>query len=262
MLRLDRLAALGRPFYYHAAIDTTMREAAELAARGEPSGAFVIAERQTAGRGRLGRTWVAEPGGLYFSVILRPAVSPADAAALTLALGLATGRAIHRVAGVPCDLRWPNDVMLHDRKCAGILAELDADGGRLRHIIAGIGVNVNQARLPGELAATATSLRIQTGCDYARETLLEEILAEIDRYTGILVERGPAAVVELFTRASSYAAGRRVVVIDGEAETAGVTAGLTSAGVLLLRRQDGSVAPVLAGSVRPLTDSPCSSPST
>ncbi len=255
MLDLARLERLGRPVHYYPTIDTTMRQAAELAARGEPSGAVVVAEEQTAGRGRLGRTWVSPPeAGLYFSVILRPPLAAADAAVLTLALGLATGRAIHRVAGLACDLRWPNDVLLNGRKCAGILAELDADGGRLRHVIAGIGVNVNHAAIPAELAETATSLRLQTGCEYSRETLLAETLAEVDRYVGILAERGPAAVVELFTRASSYAAGKRVVVVNGGAEIAGSTAGLTAAGLLLLRRDDGTVAPVVAGSVRPLAD--------
>ncbi len=254
MLDVARLTALGRPIHYHATIDTTMREAADLAACGEPSGAVVIAEQQTAGRGRLGRSWVSEPGGLYFSLVLRPAIEASDAAVLTLALGLATGRAIHRLASVACDLRWPNDVLLGGRKCGGILAELDADGGRVRHVIAGIGVNVNQTRLREDLVDTATSLRIETGCEYARETLLAEILAEVDRYVGILLERGPAAVVELFTRASSYAAGKRVVVSNGTLEVAGVTAGLTPAGALLLRADDGSVAPILAGSVRPLAD--------
>jgi BirA family biotin operon repressor/biotin-[acetyl-CoA-carboxylase] ligase len=230
-----------------------MREAAELAERGEPAGAVVIAESQTEGRGRLGRRWESEAGaGLYFSVILRPPLKAADATVLTLALGLAVGRAIHRVSGRACDLRWPNDVLLDGRKCAGILAELDAEGDAVRHVVAGIGVNVNHDRFPPELEATATSLRLATGCEYSREDLLGEILAEVDRYVEILVERGGAAIVELFTRASSYAAGRRVAVLNGTAEMRGLTAGLTPGGILLLRRDEGSVEPILAGSVRPL----------
>ncbi|HYM10752.1 MAG TPA: biotin--[acetyl-CoA-carboxylase] ligase [Bryobacterales bacterium] len=251
VLNLSLLEQLGHPIHYFASIDTTMRAAAELAERGEPAGAVVIAEEQTAGRGRLGRSWISEPeAGLYFSLILRPALAASDAAVVTLALGLAAGRAIHRLAGMPCDLRWPNDVLLTGRKCCGILTEMVAEADRVRYIVAGIGVNVNHAALPAAIAETATSLRLSTGCEYAREALLAEVLKEVDRYLDILAQRGPAAVVELFTRASSYACGKRVVVVNGSEQITGSTAGITAAGTLLLRRDDGAVAPILAGSVR------------
>jgi len=255
VIDLGLLGRLGRPIHYFASIDTTMRRAAELAEQGEPEGAVVVAEEQTAGRGRLGRSWASPAGsGLYLSLVLRPRIAAADAPALTLALGLAVGRAVHRLAGIACDLRWPNDVLIGERKCAGILSEMAAEGAQVRYVIAGIGVNVNQAEFPPHLAATATSLRQQTGAEYSREALLAEILAEVDRYLAVLVDRGPAAIVELFTRASSYAAGRRVVVSSGSGDVRGVTAGLTPAGVLLLRHDDGTVTPVLAGSVRPAKD--------
>ena len=247
------LERLGRPIHYYPTIDTTMRRAAELAEQGEPAGAVVIAEEQTAGRGRLGRPWISErESGLYFSLILRPALSAADAAVVTLAMGLAVVRAIGRVAGLACDLRWPNDVLINGCKCCGILTEMVAEDDAVRYIIAGIGVNVNHARLPQELADAATSLRLETGCEYSREALLAEILKEADRYMTILVERGPRAIVELFTRASSYAEGRRVVIANGTAELMGTTAGLTNTGTLLLKRDDGTVEPILAGSVRPV----------
>lgn len=252
MLDLARLQRLGRPIHYHATIDSTMREAAERAERGEPAGTVVIAGEQTAGRGRLGRSWLSEPEtGLYLSLILRPRLRPADAPLVTLALALGAGRALHRACGLPCDLRWPNDVLLNGRKCCGILAEMAADGDRLRHVVAGIGVNVNHPSLPEDLAASATSLRIETGCEYSREDLLGDLLAEIDRYLAILEERGGSSIVELFLRASSYAAGRRVVVVNGASQVTGTTAGLTPGGILLLRGEDGTVAPVVAGSVRP-----------
>lgn len=230
-----------------------MRVAAELAERGEPAGAVVVAEEQTQGRGRLGRPWISEAeSGLYFSVILRPGVPAAHAAVVTLALGLAAARAIQSVTGVPCDLRWPNDVLIGGRKCCGILAEMTAEGEQVRHIIAGIGINVNHASLPEELADAATSLCIETGCEYSREALLVETLKETDRYLGILAQRGPSAIVELFSRASTYAEGKQVVVVNEVEMIKGVTAGLTPAGILLVRREDGSVTPILAGSVRPM----------
>jgi BirA family biotin operon repressor/biotin-[acetyl-CoA-carboxylase] ligase len=249
------LEALGRPLHYFRSVDTTMRVAAELAGGGEPPGALVIAEEQTAGRGRLGRAWVSEPeAGLYFSVILRPPLAAADAPVVTLALGLAAARAVRSVTGAAPDLRWPNDVLLGGRKCCGILTEMAAEGGRVRYIIGGVGVNVNQTSFPAEISGQATSLRLETGCEYSREALLAAILKETDRYMDILVERGAPAIVDLFSRASSFARGKRVVVTNGPERTEGCTAGLTPAGMLLLRRSDGTVAPVLAGSVRPLVE--------
>lgn len=235
----------------YESLDTTMREAGERAERGEPAGTVVVAAEQTAGRGRLGRKWVSPPGaGLYCSLILRPPLAAAEAPVVTLALGLAVARALHRVCEVAPDLRWPNDVLMGGRKCGGILAEMTAAGDRVRYVIAGIGVNVNQAGFPPELAEIATSLRRETGCEYSIEAVLAEVLSEVDRYLGLLVERGAGAIVELFTRASTYAVGKRVVVVNGASEVNGVTAGLTAGGGLLLQGDDGVVTPVLAGSVR------------
>jgi BirA family biotin operon repressor/biotin-[acetyl-CoA-carboxylase] ligase len=233
-------------------IYTTRREAAARAGRGEPEGTVVVAAEQTAGRGRFARPWLSQrDAGLYCSLVLRPRLAAAEAPVVTLALGLATGRALHRVSGVACDLRWPNDVLMNGRKCCGILTEMTAAADRVEHIVAGIGVNVNHSQFPPELAASATSLRLETGCEYVLDVVLTEVLAEVDRYLEILGQRGPAAIVELFSRASSYVRGKRVAVVNADTELAGVTAGLTPAGVLLLRRDDGVVAPVLAGSVRP-----------
>ena len=254
-LDLSQVDCAGRMLHYFPSLDSTMWEAADRAGRGEPHGAVVIAEEQRAGRGRLGRVWLSPPGvNLYLSVILRPRLAAVDAPVLTLALGLAVAHAIRQTAGLECDLRWPNDVLLNGKKCCGLLTELSAEGDRVRHVIAGIGVNVNQAEMPSELAAIATSLRLAAGREHSREALLGEVLRQTDHYTALLVERGAAAVVELFSRASSYARGKRVIVLDGAAGMAGVTAGLTPAGTLLLRRDDGAIVPVVAGSVRPLTE--------
>jgi BirA family biotin operon repressor/biotin-[acetyl-CoA-carboxylase] ligase len=233
--------------------DTTMREAAVRADRGMPAGTVVLAAEQTAGRGRFGRTWASEKGkGLYCSMILRPALAPADATIMTLALGLAVGRAIQNLTGVCCDLRWPNDVLIGGRKCAGILADMAAAGDKLRHVIVGIGVNVGQTEFPPELGDTATSLQRETGREYAIDAVLNEVLREVDRHMRILTEQGKRTIVHLFTRASSFVAGKEVKVVGGISEIRGVTMGLTQGGVLLVLRDNGSVYPVLAGSVRPL----------
>lgn len=230
-----------------------MRVAAEKADAGAPDGFLVTADQQTAGRGRLGRAWLSEPGsGLYLSLVLRPQVTPAKSLALTLAAGLAVARGVGKTCGVKCDIRWPNDVLIGEKKLAGILVEMTADENRVRHVVLGVGININQQAMPPELEATATSLRIETGCEWARDLVLDAILGELSRYYEMFLERGTPAVVEAFSRASSYVQGKRVRIEGAGEELTGVTAGLDSAGMLLLRDDDGVVRPVVAGSVRPL----------
>jgi BirA family biotin operon repressor/biotin-[acetyl-CoA-carboxylase] ligase len=228
-----------------------MREAGRLALEGAAEGTLVSANEQTAGRGRFGRQWRSDAGaGLYFSLVLRPAVAPAASAALTLACGLGVARGIGDAAGVICDIRWPNDVMLAEKKLAGILVEMHAEGGRLRHAVAGVGVNVNQEAFPEDLAGTATSLRIETGCEYLRDAILEAVLRRMSDYYRMFVERGPAPILDAFTRASSYAKGKHVVVEGAGRPLEGVTAGLDPGGQLLLRTAGGKTEAVVAGSVR------------
>jgi BirA family biotin operon repressor/biotin-[acetyl-CoA-carboxylase] ligase len=222
-----RRALPDRRIDYYPSIDSTMRAAAAL-----PCGSVVIADEQTAGQGRHGHSWHSAPrAGIYCSIVLDPAP------ALTLAIGLATVEAIAEATGIACDLRWPNDVMLDGKKCAGILVQL-VDG----KAIAGIGINVNHSEFPPDLAAEATSLRISAGRELSREAIVTFLLPAIERYAAIELEQ----ILDLFANASSYVSGRRVVVNDIQ----GVTAGLDSAGFLKLRQDDGTVTLILAGGVR------------
>ena len=217
-----------------------------LAAAGLPTGSVVIAGEQTAGQGRHGHSWHSAPGaGLYCSFVLDLPLAPDAMPAITLALGLATVDAVHRVAGIRCDIRWPNDLMAGRRKLAGILVQMT--GGVP---IAGIGVNVNHAAFPEEIATLATSLRIETGREFAREDLLAALIPAVDRERQILVEQGRAVIIERFLAASTWAAGKRVSVALPEGDIVGTTAGLDSTGFLRLRRDDGSETLVLAGGVR------------
>lgn len=225
-------------------IDSTMFEASRLAASGAPSGTAVVADEQTAGQGRLGRNWHSEPGaGLYVSVVLRFPFEPNTLPLVTLALGLAVVEAIHESTGIVCDLRWPNDVLIRDRKCAGILTQLEGLA-----VIAGIGINVNHAAFPDDLGAIATSLRIASGREQDREDLLQKLLPSIDSYCGLLSRQGKEPILDMFTNASSYVRGRRVKVDD---HLEGITAGLNESGFLLLRDDAGKQHTILAGGVRP-----------
>jgi BirA family biotin operon repressor/biotin-[acetyl-CoA-carboxylase] ligase len=199
-------------------------------AAGLAVGSIVLAEEQTAGQGRHGHTWHSEPyAGIYCSIVLEPRPL------LTLALGLATAEAI----AVPCDLRWPNDVMIDGKKCAGILVQL-VDG----RAIAGIGINVNHTAFPPELEAT--SLRLRSGKTAPREPILNALFDAVDTFTALEAED----ILRLFTKASSYAAGRRVVVHQPDGIVIGTTAGLTADGFLRVRKDDGTDTLILAGGVR------------
>lgn len=228
--------------------ESTMKDAAAMAARGEPHGTVVAADCQTAGIGRHGHTWYSEStGGLYLSIILRLRLAPEVLPLLTMALGLATRRAIDDIAGVACDLRWPNDVMLNERKLAGIMVQGgDMPGGAL---IAGIGVNVNQSEFPAELRDIATSLRRETKREVSRHALLERIVAESLRYADLLADRGRQTILDEFSAHSSYAEGKSVLVTTPGGQISGITAGLDQHGFLLVRTAQG-VETIVTGGVR------------
>jgi BirA family biotin operon repressor/biotin-[acetyl-CoA-carboxylase] ligase len=232
---------------WHPSIDSTMFEASRLAAAGCQSGTIVGAEEQTAGQGRYGRAWHSEPGsGLYVSVVLRHRFAPSTLPLVTLALGLATSEAILKATDLACDLRWPNDVMVQSRKCAGILTQLESSA-----IIAGIGINVNHSAFPQDLTDIATSLRLATNRIQSRERLLAELAPSVDRFCTMLEKEGGEPILAMFSQASSFVFGRRVSVDQGHALLEGTTAGLNSSGFLILERYDGTKNVILAGGVRP-----------
>ena len=229
--------------------ESTMKDAAAMAARGEPHGTVVAADRQTGGIGRHGHTWYSEsPGGLYLSIVLRLTLAPDLLPVLTMALGLATQRAIDDIAEVASDLRWPNDVLLNDRKVAGIMVQ----GGEVSEgaLIAGIGVNVNQSEFPLELRDIATSLRNETRREFSKQVLLDRVVAESLKYAGLLAERGKRPVLEQFEAHSSFVEGKSVVVETPGGDITGITAGLDENGYLRVRTAHG-VETIVTGGVRP-----------
>lgn len=231
----------------YATLPSTMHKAIELARAGCENGAVVVAEEQTAGQGRFGRAWHSERNsGLYMSQVLRLKICPDSLPLVTLALGMATSEAIAEVANVAPDLRWPNDVLIERKKCAGILVQLH-DGA----LITGVGVNVNHTHFPDELAAIATSLRLATGREHDVQRLLDTVLRFVGEHVENLMQNGKDAVLRAFSQASSYVRGRRVVVDQNGTEVTGVTEGLDPQGFLLLRQDDGRRTVIIAGGVRP-----------
>jgi BirA family transcriptional regulator, biotin operon repressor / biotin---[acetyl-CoA-carboxylase] ligase len=235
-----------RHIEWFQSVNSTMTLAARLARDGCESGAVIGADGQVAGIGRHGHTWHSEAeAGLYVSIVLRLALEARSLPIVMLALGLATQEAISQVSGLAADLRWPNDVLVGGKKCAGILAQLEGDA-----IVAGIGINVNHSAFPSEIEPLATSLKL-AGASVAREDLLVQLLQAVDQCCHVLATDGAEAILRLFAKASSYAEGRRVRVEQDGATIEGVTCGLDSAGFLLVRGDDGKETTILAGGVRP-----------
>jgi len=240
----------GKRIYHFFKTDSTNRVALELGHAGEPEGAVVVAEEQTAGRGRAGRAWHSEhAAGIYATLLLRPRLAPVQAPLLTMMAGLSAHAAIQAQTGLTVDLKWPNDLLINGKKVGGILTEMHAEPGQIRFVIVGIGLNVNQEKFAGELGAIATSLRLETGKTQSRLELLVRLLREFENDYNQFLREGPASITKKFVAISSYAQGRRVRVTNGTESFAGTTDGLGPEGLLRVKRDDGDVVTVIAGDV-------------
>jgi BirA family biotin operon repressor/biotin-[acetyl-CoA-carboxylase] ligase len=229
---------------------STNTRAFELGQAGEPHGSLVIAEEQTAGRGRSGRSWHSERArGVYMSVLLRPPISPLHAPLLTLLAGLALRDSILEETDLAPDLRWPNDVLLAGKKCCGILSEMQAEPDRVHFLVTGIGVNVNHTALPEEISGLATSLRMMTGRIHSRLQIVARLLRKLESYYNQFVSEGPAPIVKRFQEVSSFAHGKRVRISTPAESYIGTTEGLEPHGLLRVQRDDGRVETVISGDV-------------
>jgi len=248
----------GRVMHF-AEVGSTNALALEAAQAGARGGVWV-ADEQTAGRGRGGHRWHSAAGdGLYVSALVTPLLPMTMALWISLATGLAAKSAIAEVTGLNADIRWPNDLMLDGKKCGGILVETAVDSftgttAMLRYAVIGVGINLNHAAFPRELAALAASLRMVSGRLVKRETLLIALLRALDDEVRWLVRsyRGTdngRGLLERFTEASSWVKGKRVRVDEAGGYT-GVTDGLDSRGFLRVAGDDGVMRMVLSGGVR------------
>ncbi len=241
-----------KQIHHYYKIGSTNSEAMRSAAEGAPEGSVFLAEEQLAGRGRGAHTWhSARSEGIHCSVILRPAMPPSDALIFSLAAGLAVRAAVAEIAPqLLADLKWPNDLLLGGKKFCGILTEMNSEATRVRHLVVGVGINVNQVKFPAELREIATSLRIETGTEWSRVEICAALLKSLDREYRSLVEDAGArdAILRRFEESSSSVRGRKVSV-DENGGLAGVTEGLDERGFLRVRTADG-LRTVVNGTVR------------
>ncbi len=180
--------------YYYPHLGSTNTGARRLAEKGAPGGTVVLADTQSAGRGRRGRSWHSPPGkGIYFSLLLRPpGTSPAAAAPLTLAAAVAVARQLRECTGVEVAVKWPNDLLIGSKKMGGILAEARADGQALRYLVLGIGLNINHRAedFPSELRRRATSLYLESGLTFERTALFLDLLKDLRRCLDLFFKEG------------------------------------------------------------------------
>lgn len=250
---------LGRALQVHDVVDSTNRIALDLARAGAPHGTAVLAEGQTAGRGRLGRSFFSPHAlNLYTSILLRPTLDLADAPTLILTAGLAVAEAVAKTLGADDDveIKWPNDVLLGGRKTSGILMELGSEASRVAFVVLGIGVNLNVRRedLPEEFRELATSLRSHGGREIERPAFVRRMYHALEAAIDAHEAGGFPALRSRFERRFRMT-GRSVRVRemagrDGSmAETAGICRGIDQDGALLVERENGTLARIVAGDV-------------
>jgi BirA family biotin operon repressor/biotin-[acetyl-CoA-carboxylase] ligase len=240
----------GQVHHYFRAGSTNIL-ALEAGAGGAPEGGVFLAEEQNAGRGRGGHTWhSARADGIYCSVLLRPQLPPAQVLLLALAVGLAVRSAVLEVTGLEADLKWPNDLLLGSKKFCGILTEMHSEATRVRHVVVGIGLNVNHASFPDELRAEATSVYLESRTRCSRVEIVAALLKSLDREYRALVSEPEAreSILQRFQEQSSWTSGC-VVRIDDIDSFTGITEGLDAEGFLLVRTPQG-LRTVFSGTVR------------
>jgi BirA family biotin operon repressor/biotin-[acetyl-CoA-carboxylase] ligase len=239
------------PVHYFETLDSTNDLAKALAAQGAPEGAVVVAEAQTSGRGRLGREWDSPPGvGLYVSLVLRPMLPPMELPQITLTTAVAVVRAVRRVTGLAPGIKWPNDLLINGKKLGGILTEMETESDRIRHVVVGLGLNVNNPGFPFDLAATATSLALAAGRTFSRVNLLQAWLEEFEELYDRFLNQGFAEILEEW-KGAAVTLGQIVTVRQGPREISGQATDVAPDGALLLRTIDGEMVRVTSGEITP-----------
>ena len=234
-------------------LPSTNTELSRLASEGAEEGVSVVADEQTAGRGRLQRAWSSPKGaGLYFSILLRPKIATNYWPLITMMAAVAVYDTLGEACRLQADIKWPNDLLSGERKICGILAEaIETPAGRA--VIVGIGINLTQNAYPAELADVATSVSEATGRSADREAILTALLRWLTHWYALLNESvGPESIVSAWSSRSSYAFGRLVQVSNGDEAWQGTTCGIERDGALRLRTEDGEIRLLRAGDVKQL----------
>ena len=245
----------GRNILYYDVTDSTNLRIKQAGDEGAPHGTLAVADRQTAGRGRRGRTWESPAGSsIYMSILLRPEIAPNKASMLTLVMALNVVEGIRECVGSGEDIpgiqiKWPNDIIINGKKLAGILTEMSSQIDYINHVTVGVGINVNMTEFPEEIADTATSLRLECGHTVKRASLIAAVMERLEENYEIFLETEDLS--GLLGRYSALLVNRdRDVLIIGQKEKYQAHAiGIDNTGELIVRREDGSIEKINAGEV-------------
>ena len=236
--------------YYFDELDSTNIKIKELAMGGAEHGTVVVADKQTAGKGRRGRTWESPAGtNLYFSILLRPTFATEKAPMLTLVMAYSAAKVIREHLHMDAMIKWPNDLVLSKKKICGILTEMTLNGTEIDHIVVGTGINVNLTEFPEELQNSATSLFLELGEEVERKVLLEKVLEEFWKQYKFFEAYQDLSYLQQEYNEMLVNCGKEVCVLEPGNEYMAVARGINQTGELLVTKADGSEAVVYAGEV-------------
>lgn len=243
---------IGREIIHFEEIDSTNNYAKKIANDGSPHGTLVVAEKQTLGRGRVGREWKSyNSEGLWFTIVLRPEMEPENVQIVTLAASVAVVEGIFEAQGIVCGIKWPNDIILDNCKLGGILTELSAEPGHVNYVVVGIGININQDSntFDDEIKNKATSLKIHSGKTVSRVNLLGSILTKFENIYSIMLQGNTQEIINRWSR-HSVTLGKDVKIIFKDIEYNGLAQAIALDGKLVVKCNDGVVREISAGEIQ------------
>jgi BirA family biotin operon repressor/biotin-[acetyl-CoA-carboxylase] ligase len=240
---------IGKEVLFYETANSTNTVGEALAEKGKAEGTVIIADSQEKGRGRLGRSWLSPLGlNIYMSILLRPEIEPKDTTLITIMAALGCTVALRRVTGLNVTIKWPNDLIVSDKKIGGILTEIRIANKKVKYAVTGIGINVNMDSdtLPNEIKEIATSIKIETGMPYSRAEILTEILNQIDCWYGVLKEKRRKELLYEWQLLTSTL-GKKVKIITSKETLTGLAESIDNEGMLVLRLPTGSLRVIRTG---------------
>ncbi len=241
---------IARKILFFDTISSTNTYAMGLAEKGYPEGSVIMSNTQTGGKGRLGRVWFSPPDrNIYMSIILKPPICPVDAPIITLMSAVACVSAIKKLLPT-ASIKWPNDLMISEKKFGGILTEIKAEMDRISYAVVGIGINVNikAEEMTDEIMQHATSIRIETGQKQSRNIIATDVLKEMDKWYSIFLKKGKGLILEEWLRLSSTI-GKVVKAVAGDKIFYGTAQGIDENGMLIMKLFDNSIKKISAGDI-------------
>lgn len=240
----------GRPLSYYDKLSSTNLQAKLDAENGAPQGALIVADMQTAGRGRRGRAWSSPAGmNVYFTLILKPDFPVEMASMVTLVMGLAVAEGIRETCGVEARIKWPNDIVIKGRKVCGMLAEMSTERDFIHYVVIGVGINVKQQEFVPEIADMATCLEQECGEAVSRARLVANVMKSFEAYYERFEQDGNLEGFLEKYNGMLAGIGGEVRVLDPKGEFQGISRGINGTGELLVEREDGTLEAVYAGEV-------------